>query len=131
MGWRFWFDRGGTFTDVVARDGQGAFHTHKLLSDNPERHDDAAVEAITRMLPAGERIDAVTMGTRIATNALLARRGEPTVLVITSGFADALRIGYQERPRIFDRHIVLPELLHTLPVEATERLDAEGRVLTP
>ncbi|MGC0143317.1 hydantoinase B/oxoprolinase family protein [Pseudactinotalea sp. Z1732] len=131
MGWQFWIDRGGTFTDVVARDSHGELHTHKLLSEDPERYDDAAVEAIGRLLPTGERIDAVKMGTTIATNALLERRGEPTVLVITAGFADALRIGYQDRPRIFDRQIVLPELLHTHTIEADERLGADGQVLRP
>src|SRR5690625_2410156 len=131
MGWQFWIDRGGTFTDVVARDDAGELHTHKLLSENPEHYDDAAVEAISRVLPEGGKVDAVKMGTTIATNALLERRGEPTVLVITAGFADALRIGYQDRPRIFDRHIVLPELLHTHTIEAAERLDAEGQVLHP
>src|SRR5690625_3899131 len=131
MGWQFWIDRGGTFTDVVARDSDGAFHVHKLLSEDADRYDDAAVEAIRRMLPDGAGIDAVKMGTTIATNALLERRGEPTVLVITAGFADALRIGYQARPRIFDRHIVLPELLHTHTIEADERLSAEGEVLRP
>src|SRR5690625_4717190 len=131
MGWQFWIDRGGTFTDVVARSPDGALHTHKLLSDNPDHYDDAAVAAIGQMLPDGEQVTAVKMGTTIATNALLERRGEPTVLVITRGFADALRIGYQARPRIFARHIVLPELLHTYTIEADERLDATGQVLRP
>src|SRR5690625_895531 len=117
MGWQFWIDRGGTFTDVVARGPDGGLHTHKLLSDNPEHYDDAAVAAIDQMLPDGERVTAVKMGTTIATNALLERRGEPTVLVITRGFADALRIGYQARPRIFDRHTVLPELRRTHPIQ--------------
>lgn len=131
MGWQFWIDRGGTFTDVVARDPDDRVHVLKLLSEDPEQYEDAAVAAIERLLPAGEQVDAVKMGTTLATNALLERRGEPTVLVITEGFADALRIGYQERPRIFDRQIVLADLLHTHTIEARERLDASGRVLQP
>lgn len=131
MGWQFWIDRGGTFTDVVARDRDDRVHVLKLLSEDPEQYEDAAVAAIDRLLPAGEQVDAVKMGTTLATNALLERRGEPTVLVITQGFADALRIGYQERPRIFDRQIVLADLLHTHTIEARERLDAGGRVLQP
>lgn len=131
MGWEFWIDRGGTFTDVVARTPDGEFRVHKLLSEDTGRYDDAAVEAIDRLLPDGEEIDTVKMGTTLATNALLERTGEPTVLVITKGFADALRIGYQERPRIFDRQIILSELLHTHTIEADERLDANGDVLRP
>src|SRR5690625_2629966 len=131
MGWQFWIDRGGTFTDVVARDPDDRVHAVKLLSEDPEQYEDAAVAAIERLLPAGEHVDAIKMGTTLATNALLERRGEPTVLVITEGFADALRIGYQERPRIFDRQIVLADLLHTHTIEARERLDASGQVLQP
>jgi 5-oxoprolinase (ATP-hydrolysing) len=136
--WEFWIDRGGTFTDVVARRPDGTLVTHKLLSENPERYRDAAVEGIRRLLavPAGEpipaeRIEVVKMGTTVATNALLERRGEPTVLVITKGFRDALRIAYQNRPRIFAREIVLPELVYSAVIEADERVAADGKVLVP
>jgi 5-oxoprolinase (ATP-hydrolysing) len=138
MRWQFWIDRGGTFTDVVARRPDGALVTHKLLSDNPEHYRDAAIEGIRRLLgvAAGapipvEQIDAVKMGTTVATNALLERKGEPTVLVITRGFRDALRIAYQNRPRIFDRRIVLPELLYASVIEADERIGARGEVVRP
>ncbi len=138
MGWRIWIDRGGTFTDVVARAPDGALITRKLLSENPERYEDAAIEGVREILglrsgepiPA-EAIDHVKMGTTVATNALLERKGERTVLVTTRGFADALRIGYQTRPRLFDRHIVLPSLLHERVIEIDERIDAHGAVLTP
>jgi len=119
--WQFWIDRGGTFTDIVARRPDGTLLTRKLLSDNPERYRDAALAGIRSLLgvPAGakiptERIAAVKMGTTVATNALLERKGEPTVLFITRGFRDQLRIGYQNRPHIFARHIVLPELLYSV-----------------
>ena len=110
--WQFWIDRGGTFTDVVARRPDGAILTHKLLSDNRERYADAAIQGIRDFLglrpgqpiPA-ERIAAVKMGTTVATNALLERKGEPTLLIITKGFRDALRIGYQARPKLFARKI--------------------------
>src|SRR5690606_37509683 len=126
----------GTFTDVVARRPDGALVTHTLLSENPERYRDAAVAAIRELLElspdepvSADRIDAVRMGTTVATNALLERRGERTVLVVTRGFADALRIAYQDRPRIFDRHIVLPTLLHERVIEVDERVSADGTVL--
>ncbi|PSL05259.1 5-oxoprolinase (ATP-hydrolysing) [Haloactinopolyspora alba] len=138
-GWEFWIDRGGTFTDVVAHSPDGRLVTHKLLSEDtadPPRYRDAAVAAIRTLLevPPGEPIpvesvDAVRMGTTVATNALLERAGERTALVVTRGFADALRIGYQDRPRIFDRHIVLPELLHERVIDVDERVTAEGEVL--
>jgi len=136
--WDFWIDRGGTFTDVVARDPSGALHTAKLLSENPNAYDDAALEAIRRLLavkpgdrlPAGA-IGAVKMGTTVATNALLERHGAPTLLVTTKGFKDALRIGYQARPHIFKLAIDLPELLYCRVVEADERVSAQGAVLTP
>src|SRR6266498_1106156 len=122
--WQFWIDRGGTFTDVVARRPDGPLVTHKLLSENPSRYRDAAVAGIRALLgvPAGEpvpaeRVEAVRMGTTVATNALLERKGEPTVLVITRGFGDALRIGYQDRPRIFDRQIVRPEMVYSRVIE--------------
>src|SRR5579864_5190562 len=134
--WEFWIDRGGTFTDVVARRPDGALVTHKLLSDNPERYQDAAIAGIRALLglapaapiPPGA-IDAVKMGTTVATNALLERKGERTALIITKGFGDALRIGYQNRPKLFARHIVLPEQLYERVVEVDERVTAEGEVL--
>ncbi|MGI5154168.1 hydantoinase B/oxoprolinase family protein [Microbispora sp. CA-102843] len=136
--WQFWVDRGGTFTDVVARRPDGRLVTRKLLSENPARYPDAAVAGIRALLdvPAGEpipveRIESVRMGTTVATNALLERRGERTALVITKGFGDALRIGYQNRPRIFDRRIVLPEMLYERVAEVDERITADGAVLRP
>ncbi|TVR83815.1 MAG: 5-oxoprolinase [Rhodospirillales bacterium] len=137
-GWQFWIDRGGTFTDVVGRAPDGAIVARKLLSEDPAHYRDAAIQGIRDVLglaadtpiPA-ERIDAVKMGTTVATNALLERKGDRTVLAITRGFADALRIGYQNRPRLFDRHIVLPELLYERVVEIDERLDAHGTVRRP
>lgn len=133
-GWQFWIDRGGTFTDVVARRPDGKLVTHKLLSENPARYADSAVAGIREILAdAGGTadIDAVRMGTTVATNALLERKGERTVLVITRGFRDALRIAYQNRPQIFAREIVLPELLHEHVIEVDERVTADGTVLTP
>jgi len=136
--WQFWIDRGGTFTDIVARRPDGSLVTHKLLSDNPERYRDAAVQGVRDLLelPAGapvpaERIAAVKMGTTVATNALLERAGERTVLVVTRGFADALRIGYQNRPKLFVRRIELPALLYERVVEADERIGAHGEVVHP
>ncbi|HEX6446146.1 MAG TPA: hydantoinase/oxoprolinase family protein, partial [Streptosporangiales bacterium] len=135
-GWQFWIDRGGTFTDIVAKRPDGSLVTHKLLSDNPSRYDDAAVAGIRQLLGVGpdepvptDRVEVVRMGTTVATNALLEHRGERTVLVVTKGFADALRIGYQDRPRIFDRHIELPEPLYERVVEVDERMAADGTVL--
>jgi 5-oxoprolinase (ATP-hydrolysing) len=135
-GWQFWVDRGGTFTDIVARQPDGSLNTYKLLSENPERYRDAAVAGIRHLLglkdgqpiPAGH-IEAVKMGTTVATNALLERKGEPLALAITRGFGDALRIAYQNRPRLFDRHIVLPELLYREVIEVDERIGAHGDVL--
>jgi 5-oxoprolinase (ATP-hydrolysing) len=136
--WQFWIDRGGTFTDIVGRAPDGALHTLKLLSDNPEAYADAAVEGIRRLLqlPAGvpitpQQVECVKMGTTVATNALLERKGERTLLVTTRGFRDALRIAYQARPRLFDRHIVLPELLYERVIEADERIGADGTVVQP
>ena len=136
--WQFWIDRGGTFTDIVARRPDGGIVTHKLLSDNPERYRDAALAGIRHLLGIaagapipGEQIEAVKMGTTVATNALLERKGERTVLAITRGFRDALRIAYQNRPKIFSRHIVLPELLYSRVIEIDERVGAHGEVLTP
>ena len=130
-GWEFWIDRGGTFTDIVARRPDGTLVTHKLLSENPEHYADAAVAGVRALLPDGATIDAVKMGTTVATNALLERKGEPTVLAITQGHADALRIGYQARPKLFERHIVKPEALYDLVVEIGERISVEGQVLRP
>ncbi len=134
--WQFWIDRGGTFTDVVARAPSGELKTLKLLSENPEQYRDAALQGIRSALntasdeaiPA-QQIDAVKMGTTVATNALLERKGDRTVLVITRGFRDALRIGYQNRPDIFARHIVLPELLYEQVIEIDERYNANGNEL--
>jgi 5-oxoprolinase (ATP-hydrolysing) len=135
-GWEFWIDRGGTFTDVVARRPDDTLAVRKLLSEDPGRYTDPAVAGIRRLLgveegapiPA-ERISVVRLGTTVATNALLERTGEPTVLVITRGFADALRIAYQDRPRIFDRQIVRPEMVYSRVIEATERIGARGEVI--
>ncbi|MEV7389412.1 hydantoinase B/oxoprolinase family protein [Streptomyces sp. NPDC091215] len=129
-GWQFWVDRGGTFTDVVARRPDGRLLTHKLLSDNPARYTDAAVAGVRELLDgSGDPVDAVRMGTTVATNALLERKGERTLLVITRGFRDALRIAFQNRPRIFARRIELPELLYERVVEVDERIAADGTVL--
>ena len=136
--WEFWIDRGGTFTDIVVRRPDGQLVARKLLSDNPGAYRDAAVAGIRQLLGLGpeenipaERIASVRLGTTVATNALLERKGEPTVLVITRGFADALRIAYQNRPRIFDRRILLPEVLYQRVIEASERISADGEILTP
>ncbi len=137
-GWQFWIDRGGTFTDIVARRPDGTLSTAKLLSENPGHYEDAAVEGIRRLLglQAGQPIDAaqvevVKMGTTVATNALLERKGEPLVLAVTRGFRDALRIAYQNRPKLFERRIVLPELLYRDVIEVDERLGADGSVVRP
>jgi len=134
--WQFWIDRGGTFTDLVARRPDGKLQTLKLLSSDPEHYRDAALAGIRRCMGIASdkpiphaRIEAVKMGTTVATNALLERQGEPTVLVTTAGFRDALRIGYQNRPDLFARHIVLPEQLYGEVIEARERVDAQGGVL--
>ncbi|WP_210592049.1 hydantoinase B/oxoprolinase family protein [Streptomyces sp. GESEQ-35] len=129
-GWQFWVDRGGTFTDIVARRPDGRLLTHKLLSDNPARYADAAVAGVRELLDGSQDpVEAVRMGTTVATNALLERKGERTLLVITRGFRDALRIAYQNRPRIFARRIELPELLYERVVEVDERIAADGTVL--
>src|SRR5688572_22604295 len=134
-GWEFWIDRGGTFTDVVARTPSGELKTLKLLSDDPGRYEDAAVAGIERLLKSaaedGAQVASIKMGTTVATNALLTRRGEPTVLVITAGFEDAIRIGGQQRPDIFALDIRLPQMLYARVVGAVERVDAQGRVLEP
>ncbi|HEY7742960.1 MAG TPA: hydantoinase B/oxoprolinase family protein [Burkholderiales bacterium] len=134
--WQFWIDRGGTFTDIVARRPDGSLLTHKLLSEDPGQYEDAALAGIRELLgvPRGkaipaERIAEVRMGTTLATNALLERKGESTALFITRGFRDQLKIGYQNRPRLFDRHIVLPEPLYGAVYEVSERVAARGEVL--
>ncbi len=136
--WQFWIDRGGTFTDIVGRHPDGSLHTLKLLSAHPELYEDAALEGMRRLLNVDrhalltpDRVACVRMGTTVATNALLERAGEPTLLVITRGFRDALRIGYQARPRIFDTNIVLPPPLYAQVIEADERMDARGNRVRP
>jgi len=136
--WQFWIDRGGTFTDIVGRAPDASLRTLKLLSENPEQYRDAAVEGIRRLLGLApgapitpEQVECVKMGTTVATNALLERKGDRTLLVTTRGFRDALRIAYQARPKLFERHIVLPELLYERVIEAEERVGAQGEVLQP
>tara|TARA_A100001037_G_C15154213_1_gene642679 strand:+ start:13177 stop:16779 length:3603 start_codon:yes stop_codon:yes gene_type:complete len=138
VGWRFWIDRGGTFTDVVAQSPSGKLITHKLLSENPDFYNDAPLQGIRDVLEINKdepipvkTIDAVKIGTTIATNALLERKGERTALVINSGFADALRIGYQNRPDIFARKIILPEMLYEEVVEINGRVAADGSEILP
>src|SRR3954471_16897400 len=133
--WDFWIDRGGTFTDVVGRRPDGSLVAHKLLSENPGTYRDAAVQGIRDLMGLGrdeplpqDRIGAIKMGTTVATNALLERKGERTLLLVTKGFRDALRIGYQARPKIFARHIVKPEMLYERVVEIDERVRADGTV---
>jgi 5-oxoprolinase (ATP-hydrolysing) len=134
--WEFWIDRGGTFTDVVGHAPDGSIHTLKLLSENPAQYEDAAVAGVRTLLKIGatdpispQSVAGIKMGTTVATNALLERKGERTVLVVTRGFRDALRIATQARPRLFDLHIVLPEMLYEQVIEAAERIDAHGRVI--
>lgn len=136
--WQFWIDRGGTFTDLVAKRPDGALVTHKLLSENPEQYPDAPVQGIRDVLKLQpdepiptDQIEVIKMGTTVATNALLERQGDRLVLVITAGFRDALRIGYQHRPDIFALDIQLPEMLYEQVIEAVERVDAQGHILTP
>jgi 5-oxoprolinase (ATP-hydrolysing) len=136
VNWQFWIDRGGTFTDIVARRPDGTLATHKLLSENPERYEDAAVHGIRELLGLGAAeaipdgaIDAVKMGTTVATNALLERKGERTALVVTRGFGDALRIGYQHRPKLFVRRIELPSMLYERAIEVSERIGARGEIV--
>jgi 5-oxoprolinase (ATP-hydrolysing) len=136
--WQFWIDRGGTFTDIVARDPDGKLSTHKLLSENPERYKDAAIAGIKSVLgvaldapiPDG-LIEAVKMGTTVATNALLERKGDRTLLLVNKGFADALRIGNQARPRLFDLAITLPTMLYERVVEIPGRVGVDGTELEP
>src|SRR5436309_9374042 len=133
--WDFWVDRGGTFTDVVGRKPDGTLTAHKLLSENPEAYRDAAVQGMRDLLglkqgeaiPAG-KVGAVKMGTTVATNALLERKGDRTLLVTTKGFRDALRVGHQNRPKIFAKHIIKPKMLFQRVVEVAERVRADGTV---
>lgn len=136
-GWQFWIDRGGTFTDVIACKPDGVLASKKLLSENPERYKDAAVQGIREFLAEAETtladasIDAVKMGTTVATNALLERRGEPVLFITSNGFADALRIAYQNRPDIFALNVTMPQPLYEQVIEVDERLDAQGQVVRP
>jgi 5-oxoprolinase (ATP-hydrolysing) len=136
--WQFWIDRGGTFTDIIARTPSGGLVTRKLLSENPEHYADAAVQGIRDLLGVAQgkpipsaQIEAVKMGTTVATNALLERKGDRTALVVTRGFRDALRIGYQHRPRLFVRRIELPSMLYETVIEVDERLGAHGEIVRP
>ncbi len=134
--WQFWIDRGGTFTDIVAKAPDGVVRTHKLLSENPEQYKDAAVQGVRDILGLAESTPvpvgtSVKMGTTVATNALLERKGDRTLLVITEGLGDLLRIGYQNRPRLFDLHIKLPSMLYERVVEVEERVGAHGELVTP
>ncbi|MGB3512221.1 MAG: hydantoinase B/oxoprolinase family protein [Microcoleaceae cyanobacterium] len=136
--WQFWIDRGGTFTDIVAKAPDGKIIIHKLLSENPDRYQDAPVQGIREILGIpqnqpipSEEIEVIKMGTTVATNALLERKGDRTVLVITKGFKDALRIGYQNRPNIFARQIILPEMLYEKVIEVEERFTAKGEEIIP
>jgi len=133
--WDFWIDRGGTFTDIVGRKPDGSLIAHKLLSENPEAYADAAVHGIRDLLglKSGEpippgKVGAVKMGTTVATNALLERKGDRVLLLITRGFRDALKIGYQARPKIFARHIIKPDMLYERVAEVDERVRADGTV---
>ena len=135
--WQFWIDRGGTFTDIVAQRPDGVLQTHKLLSENPEHYRDAAAQGIRELLDLAPgdsipvaQIDSIKMGTTVATNALLERKGERTLLCITNGFGDALRIAYQNRPRLFDLNIVRPELLYEQVIEIDERVSAHGETVS-
>src|SRR3954471_15617819 len=130
--WTFAIDRGGTFTDVVARSAEGQVRIEKLLSENPGQYADAALEAIRRILAEeGGSVAEVRMGTTVATNALLERKGERVGLATTRGFGDALRIGYQARPDIFARHILLPSMLYEQVAEIDERVGVDGEILVP
>ena len=136
--WQFWIDRGGTFTDIVAKRPDGKLAIHKLLSENLDRYTDAPCQGIrdilgitdTESIPSAQ-IEVIKMGTTVATNALLERKGDRTLLIITKGFRDALRIGYQNRPNIFALHIILPEMLYEKVLEVEERYSAEGEELIP
>ncbi len=137
-GWQFWVDRGGTFTDIVARRPDGSLVTHKLLSEDSARYSDAAVAGIKQLLgvPLGDAvpnglIEAVKIGTTVATNALLERKGEPTLLIVNRGFKDALAIGDQTRPRLFDLNVVRPSVLYKKVIEIAGRVDRDGSEIEP
>ena len=134
--WQFWIDRGGTFTDVIGKNPKGKIATQKLLSENPKQYKDAAIQGIRDLLSIDRKesipmhqIDSIKMGTTVATNALLERKGERTLLAITKGFADILRIGYQQRPKLFSLDIQLPDMIYSDIVEIDERVDIKGDVL--
>ena len=134
--WQFWIDRGGTFTDIISKNPNGEISSHKLLSENPLHYEDAAIQGIRDLLSLEDKepipthqIESIKMGTTVATNALLERKGEKTLLAITKGFADILRIGYQQRPELFSLDIQLPDMLYSDVVEIDERVDKGGKVL--
>ena len=134
--WQFWIDRGGTFTDIIGRNPDGKISTHKLLSENPNQYSDAAIQGIRDILSLKsndqiplDKIDLIKMGTTVATNALLERKGEKTLLAITKGFGDILRIGYQQRPKLFALNIKLPDMLYSEIVEIDERVDIHGNII--
>ena len=136
--WEFWIDRGGTFTDIVAKSPNGSFKNSKYLSENPEQYKDAAIQGIRDFLKIGQNekiqnldVSCVKMGTTVATNALLERKGDRVLLLITEGFGDLLRIGYQARPKLFDFNIILPAPIYEMVIEIKERLDAEGQIIEP
>ena len=136
--WQFWIDRGGTFTDIVGCNPDGEILIHKLLSENPNQYSDAAIQGIRDLLKLSHeeaipmtQIDVIKMGTTVATNALLERQGGKTLLAITQGFGDILRIGYQNRPKLFAIDIQLPEMLYSDVIEIDERLDPHGDVIKP
>ena len=136
--WEFWIDRGGTFTDIVAKSPNGSFKNSKYLSENPEQYKDAAIQGIRDFLKIGQNekiqnleVRCVKMGTTVATNALLERKGDRVLLLITEGFGDLLRIGYQARPKLFDFNIILPAPIYEMVSEIKERLDAEGQIIEP
>ena len=136
--WQFFIDRGGTFTDIVARAPDGRLLTRKLLSENPESYDDAALAGIADLIGAArgqplppQSIASVRMGTTVATNALLERKGDPVLLITSYGFRDALEIGYQARAKIFARRIEKPSMLYTRVAEVPERVHADGTIETP
>ena len=136
--WEFWIDRGGTFTDIVAKSPNGSFKNSKYLSENPEQYKDAAIQGIRDFLKIGQNekiqnleVSCVKMGTTVATNALLERKGDRVLLLITEGFGDLLRIGYQARPKLFDFNIILPAPIYEMVSEIKERLDAEGQIIEP
>ena len=138
LGWSIWIDRGGTFTDIIGQTPNGKILTHKLLSDSSGKYGDAVVQGIRDLLRIGSNqpipasmIKVIKMGTTVATNALLERKGERTLLVTTRGFKDALRIAYQNRPKLFDQHIVLETLLYERVAEISERLSAQGDIINP